>query len=310
MVMETLWQISQKINIDPRRILSNEPMSRHTTFQIGGPADIFLTVASLNELSSALSFFRGRGIPCFVLGGGSNLLVGDRGIRGAVLDLSGMRGCARIGTVIKAQAGCSVEALCEEALAGGLGGLEDFYGLPGTAGGAIFMNARCYERDFSASVNTITAMSPEGIIRTIPTAELRWAYKKSLFQPGEALDGWIILSADFQLAPADAGTVASIMRMRKTDRMMKGHYRYPSAGSLFKNNRAFGKPTGAILESLGLKGYRIGDAGIATFHANIFINYGKASARDMLTLIQTARDKARQKLGIELEPEVLMVGEF
>lgn len=310
MIMETLWQISQKINIDPRRILSNEPMSRHTTFQIGGPADIFLAIASLNELSSALSFFRGRGIPCFVLGGGSNLLVGDRGIRGAVLDLSGMRGCVRIGTVIKAQAGCSVEALCEEALAGGLGGLEDFYGLPGTAGGAIFMNARCYERDFSAPVNTITAMSPEGIIRTIPTAELRWAYKKSLFQPGEALDGWIILSADFQLAPADAGTVASIMRMRKTDRMMKGHYRYPSAGSLFKNNRAFGKPTGAILESLGLKGYRIGDAGIATFHANIFINYGKASARDMLTLIQTARDKARQKLGIELEPEVLMVGEF
>lgn len=308
--METLWQISQKINIDPRRILSNEPMSRHTTFQIGGPADIFLAIASLNELSSALSFFRGRGIPCFVLGGGSNLLVGDRGIRGAVLDLSGMRGCTRIGTVIKAQAGCSVEALCEEALASGLGGLEDFYGLPGTAGGAIFMNARCYERDFSAPISTITAMSPEGIIRTIPTAELRWAYKKSLFQPGEAMDGWIILSADFQLAPADAGTVASIMRMRKTDRMMKGHYRYPSAGSLFKNNRAFGKPTGAILESLGLKGYRIGDAGIATFHANIFINYGKASARDMLTLIQTARDKAWQKLGIELEPEVLMVGEF
>jgi len=310
MIMETLWQISQKINIDPRRILSNEPMSRHTTFHIGGPADIFLSVVSLKELSAALSLFRRHEIPYFILGGGSNLLVGDWGIRGAVLDLSGMQSCARIGTVIRAQAGCSVEALCEEALAGGLGGLEDFYGLPGTVGGAIFMNARCYERDISVQVQTITAMSPEGIIRTISTGELRWDYKKSPFQPDEALDGWIILSADFQLVPADAGTVASVMRMRKTDRMIKGHYRYPSAGSLFKNNRAFGKPTGAILESLGLKGYRIGDAGIAPFHANIFINYGKASARDMLTLIQTAQDKARQNLGIDLEPEVLMVGEF
>lgn len=310
MVMETLWQISQKINIDPRRILSNEPMSRHTTFRIGGPADVFLSVVSLNELSAALSYFREQGIPCFILGGGSNLLVGDRGIRGAVIDLSGMRGCASIGTVIRAQAGCSVEALCEEALARGLGGLENFYGLPGTAGGALFMNARCYERDISAPVQTITAMSLEGIIRTIPRSELHWDYKKSPFQPGQALDGWIILSADFQLSPADAGAVASVMRMRKTDRTMKGHYRYPSAGSLFKNNRAFGKPTGAILESLGLKGYRIGDAGIAPFHANIFINYGKASARDMLRLIQTAQDKARQNLGIDLEPEVLMVGEF
>mgnify|MGYP005837112699 CR=1 FL=1 len=308
--METLWQISQKINIDPRRILSNEPMSRHTTFHIGGPADIFLSVVSQNELSAALSLFHRQGIPCFVLGGGSNLLVGDHGIRGAVLDLSGMRGCARIDTVIRAQAGCSVEAFCEEALACGLGGLENFYGLPGTVGGALFMNARCYERDISALVQTITAISHEGIIRTIPAHELCWDYKKSPFQHGEALASWIILSADFQLTPFDACTIASVMRMRKTDRSMKGHYRYPSAGSLFKNNRAFGKPTGVILESLGLKGYRIGDAGIAPFHANIFINYGKASARDMLTLIQTAQDKARQELGIDLEPEVMMVGEF
>lgn len=308
--METLWQISQKINIDPRRILINEPMSRHTTFKIGGPADLFIPVRSQKELSSAITFFRGQGVPCFILGGGSNLLVGDRGIRGAVLDLTGMQGCMAGGSLARAQAGCTMEALCEELLACGLGGLEDFYGLPGTVGGALFMNARCYEREISALVQSITSLSPDGIIRTIDKSELHWGYKKSPFQAGESFDGWIILSADFKTVSADAPTIAAVMRMRKADRILKGHYRYPSAGSLFKNNRAFGKPSGALLESLGLKGFRLGDAGIAPFHANIFINYGHATAREMQSLIHIAQTRAREELGIELEPEVLSVGEF
>lgn len=291
-------------------------MSAHTTFRIGGPADIFVKISTRTELSLALTSFRDGGIPLFILGGGANVLVGDKGIRGAVLDLSGLAEARRsdaglaAGAGMVAGAGISIDSLCENALALGLGDLENFYGMPGSLGGAIYMNARCYEKDFREIVGDIAAISPQGEISEIGISPSHWAYKKSPFQPGGYYEGWVIAGARLRLQPGVPETIAGVMRSRKLDRTAKGHYLLPSAGSVFKNNRGFGKPTGAILDSLGLKGMRIGDAAVSTWHANIFVNLGGAKACDMRALIETAMEKAFSAYGFRLEPEVLFVGEF
>jgi UDP-N-acetylmuramate dehydrogenase len=309
--MEKLWQIVQKINIDPSRIRRAEPMSAHTTFGIGGPADFCIKIASAAELSVLLPALDDADIPWFALGGGANLLVGDKGFRGIVLDLSGLSWASRDGGRLSAGAGLSVDTLCLQALADELAGLENFYGMPGTLGGALFMNARCYEKDFCETVESIEIVSPgTGETRTVRPARSQWGYKRSPFQPGGEWAGWIVAGATFALGRGNAEEIAATMRARRLDRSAKGHYRLPSAGSMFKNNRDFGKPTGAILDSLGLRGARVGDAGISPWHANIFVNLGRASAADMRALIEMAQARAREAYGFTLEPEVLFAGEF
>lgn len=285
-------------------------MSLHTTFKIGGPADVFIKIRTVAELKDAVRMLRQEAIPYFVLGGGANILVADKGIRGVVLDISALSGIRQKGSLLEAGAGVSIDILCEDALARGLGGLENFYGMPGTLGGAIYMNARCYERDISETIAQMVALAPDGTMPTIGHDPSHWSYKHSPFQKGEAYEGWIIIGAALAMHPGDPKIIARTMRTRKLDRTAKGHYRFPSAGSMFKNNRDFGAPTGAILDSLGLKGFRIGDAGISPWHANIFINHGSASAGDMRRLIETARQRTFETFGYRLEPEVLFVGEF
>jgi UDP-N-acetylmuramate dehydrogenase len=309
--MEKLWQIVQKINIDPSRFRRGEPMSAHTTFGIGGPADFYLKIASAAELSALLPALDAADIPWLALGGGANLLVGDGGIRGLVLDLSGLAWARREGGKLSAGAGMSVDTLCLQALADELAGLENFYGMPGTLGGALFMNARCYEKDFCETVESIDIVSPAtGEARTVRPSPEQWGYKRSPFQPGGEWAGWIVAGATFALGAGNAEAIAATMRARRLDRRAKGHYRLPSAGSMFKNNRDFGKPTGAILDSLGLRGARVGDAGISPWHANIFVNFGRASAADMRALIEKAQAMALEAYGFALEPEVLFIGEF
>jgi len=285
-------------------------MSSHTTFKIGGPADLFIRISTRTELAAALRSLREQKIPLFILGGGANILVGDRGIRGVVLDLSGLAEARRTVSGLTAGAGLSIDSLCENALALGLGGLENFYGMPGSLGGAIYMNARCYEKDISEILGDIAAVSPAGDSRSLPASSCRWAYKKSTFQPGGDYEGWTIAGASLNLHAGEPETIAGVMRSRRLDRRAKGHYLLPSAGSIFKNNRDFGKPTGSILDGLGLKGMRIGDAAVSTWHANIFVNLGKATARDMRALIEIAMEKAFSAYGFRLEPEVLFVGDF
>jgi UDP-N-acetylmuramate dehydrogenase len=309
--MQKLWQIVQKINIDPRRALFDEPMRDHTTFRIGGPADIFLKINSVNELSSALKLSRDEKIPCFILGGGANLLVGDKGIRGIVLDLSGLSGMVRTSTGLCVKAGSTVDATCENALALGLGGgLADFFGMPGTLGGAIYMNARCYGRDIFELVESLTLLSPEGKVSEFSPGSAAWGYKKSPFMPGGGREGFTVVEIKLRAEPENPLAVARLMRERRADRIKKGHYRFPSAGSMFKNDRRFGEPTGVILDRLGLKGCRVGDAAISPYHANIFVNLGAATARDMRALVEKSQDLVQASLGEKPEPEVLFVGEF
>lgn len=309
--MEKLWQIVRKINIDARRVLFNEPMRNHTTFRIGGPADIFIKVTSINELSLILKTLFREGIPAFILGGGANILVGDRGIRGIVIDLADLCGMKLTATGLAIKAGSTVDMACQNSLALGLGGgLANFYGMPGTLGGAVYMNARCYGFDISEFVDSCTVISPRGDISHFLPQPSDWEYKKSPFMMGGTYEGYTIAEVNIRAYPENPLIVASIMRERRSDRVSKGHYRFPSAGSMFKNDRRFGEPTGILLDKLGLKGARIGDAAISDYHANIFINTGSATASDMRKLVELAQASLAAHLGMLPEPEVLFVGEF
>jgi UDP-N-acetylmuramate dehydrogenase len=316
----TLRDFLEKINMKAA-VSWEEPMSRHTTFKIGGPAEAFVRPEGPESAAALVAAARAEGVPLFVLGGGANLLVGDRGIRGIVLDSSSLRSVrtegAAGGALLIAGAGLSIDELCLEALAEGRGGLEDFYGMPGSVGGAVFMNARCYEREMSQVLAYVHSADAEGRVsrRPVPVArEVRdWSYKRSPYQAGGSAAGELILEAAFRVEPADddaAARIARVMRERRADREAKGHYRLPSAGSVFKNDRSLGAPTGALLDGLGLRGRRIGDAMVSLWHANIFVNAGRATAADMRSLIELAQREARERLGAELESEVLMVGEF
>lgn len=314
--MEKLWQIAQKINTEQCFVALGEPMRAHTTFKIGGPADLYVRPRSIRALAAVLRRLSNAAVPVFLLGGGSNILVGDRGIRGAVIDtglvssiypVSGPKS-GRI--LLYAMCGASVSLLCEEALARGLSGLENFYGMPGSVGGAIYMNARCYDDEISSHLDEIWHIDTLGSIQKVAAASLPWSYKRSPFMPGEALAGSTVGAATFILTPDNPQAIAARMRARLADRMQKHHFDYPSAGSMFKNNRVFGEPTGKILHELGLRGYRIGDAAISPWHANIFVNLGSATARDMRALIEYAQDVVLAARGWHLEPEVLFVGEF
>lgn len=290
-------------------------MASHCSFRIGGSADALVRPKDAEAAALLLSAASEAGVPVFVLGAGANILVGDRGIRGIVLDAGGLSAAgferdARGRALLVAGAGLSIDELCLEALCRGLGGLEDFAGMPGTVGGSVFMNARCYEREMSQVLAWVESVDAGGAVERRGLDPSQWSYKRSPYQAGGAQGGDLVVAAAFALEPADPSALATTMRSRRADREAKGHYRLPSAGSVFKNNHAFGKPSGKILDELGFRGRRIGGAAVSDWHANIFVNAGGATAKDMRSLIDLARDEARARLGIELEPEVLMVGEF
>jgi UDP-N-acetylmuramate dehydrogenase len=287
-------------------------MARHTTFRIGGPADAFVRPRTADALSALLTAVREEGVPIAVIGGGANLLVADRGVRGVVASTELLRG-ASIGRdgLLRAEAGLPVVALVRLAQESGVTGLEFAAGLPGSVGGAVYMNARCYDREFAdalESVDYIGAMAAS--VSSTAIERDSWAYKRTPFMSGGSLSGSIVVAASFRAVPGDRAAIASRMAQLEADRAAKGHFDYPSAGSLFKNNRDHGRPTGKILDELGFRGRRRGDAMVSPKHANIFVNAGGASAADMAALIEDARSAAREAFGIELETEVVMLGEF
>lgn len=324
-------------------------MAGHTTFRIGGPADAFALPRTPEALAALLGAARAGGFPAYLIGGGANLLVADAGVRGLVISTAGLGGVRELGAeppgaeppagnpgggraehgglILYAGAGASVAELVERAAERGLGGLEFAAGLPGSVGGAVYMNARCYEREFAdalAYVDYLPAatggepaggsLEPAGGGAARPARLFvergDWAYKRTPFMPGGSSAGAAVLGAAFSLRPADRAALRARMAELEADRRAKGHFDYPSAGSLFKNNRAFGRPTGKILDELGFRGLRQGDAMVSPKHANIFVNAGSATAADMIALIRRAQDAAREAFGYELEPEVVTLGEF
>ena len=301
-------------------IQKNVKISSFTSFKIGGNADIYIAPSSLEELKAALAFIQEEHIPAILLGGGSNLLIPDEGIRGAVIHTNRLNKILLVESTgklfVQAEAGALMQDLTEFCAEHGLTGLEDFAGLPGTVGGAVFMNARCYEKSISDVLVSVSALyfSEKGC--TVQEYNCRkgdWSYKQSPFQPSNkryaAIDGnrSVIVSATFGVEQGDAILIRKIMESRIADRTAKGHFKLPSAGSVFKNNHAFGKPSGQLIDEAGLRGLRIGDAQVAPWHGNFIVNTGSATAREVTELIAAIQKRVKDKTGFELEPEIIFV---
>ncbi|MDR0403557.1 MAG: UDP-N-acetylmuramate dehydrogenase [Treponema sp.] len=289
----------------------DEPMAAHTTFKTGGPADVWVRPegGAFPEYSGELILSaRKEGIPVFILGGGANIVVSENGIRGIVLDTGGYRGIRREpGDIIAVEAGAAVDDAVEFAASSGLSGLEFLAAMPGSTGGALWMNARCYEKSVSdvlAETEILDLSGPVPIRTRVPRREAEFGYKKSPFQSLDAL----ILGGRFALKKGERSKITGEMETRRLDREAKGHFRFPSAGSVFKNNRDFGKPAGKIIDELGLRGLSVGDAQVAPWHGNIIINLGNAGGSDIKALAELVRDRVRAAAGLELEYEVLFAG--
>jgi UDP-N-acetylmuramate dehydrogenase len=305
--VQTVGELLKKINIKSR-VLLDEPMRRHTSFKIGGPADAYVRVRDEEELRRLFARVSEAGLPAFILGEGANILVSDRGIRGIVLDLGDLNACRlepEAHTLI-AGAGASMSAVCEQARDWGLSGLEFAYAMPGSVGGSIWMNARCYGSSVSDRLAYVDILDENADRRRYSAAPEDFGYKRSPFQKRRA----VILAGAFRLEPGEISRIEAQMQSYKTDREQKGHFLFPCAGSVFKNNRDFGRPTGKIVDELGLKGTRVGDAGISEMHANIIINHGDARAEEVLALIELIEERVRQAFGYSLEREILLVGEW
>jgi UDP-N-acetylmuramate dehydrogenase len=290
-----------------------EPLAFRTTFKVGGPADLWIRpdAARFPECAGALlALAREEGIPVFVLGGGANLVVSDLGVRGIALDTGAWTGWEfreRGGdAALTVRAGTALDALVDAAAERGKGGLEFLAGMPGTLGGAVWMNARCVEKSISDTLTGTEIIDESGGRLTVPRKDGDFSYKKSPFQNREAL----ILSAEFRVYEREAREIRREAEALRAARKENGHYRAPSAGSAFKNNRAFGKPTGRIIDELGLRGFSIGGAAVAPWHGNFIINTGNASARDIRALVDAVTEKVRAALGFVLEPEILFVGDW
>jgi UDP-N-acetylmuramate dehydrogenase len=290
----------------------DEPMSAHTTFRVGGPADLWLRPeGELFPFFAGLLLVRAReaGFPVFILGGGANLVVSDRGIRGIVLDTGGWTGIRREGGGLRVKSGASLDEITEYAAPRGLSGLEFLAGMPGTLGGAVWMNARCYEKSLSdvlAETEVLVIEDGKAEKRRVARRPGDFGYKRSPFQGGDEL----ILAATLLTGAGEPEKIRREMAEHREDRERKGHYRYPSAGSVFKNNRNFGKSTGQIIDELGLRGLRAGGARIAPWHGNIIINTGDASAADIRSLTDLAAARVKAERGLELEREILFAGEW
>ncbi|NTV88972.1 MAG: UDP-N-acetylmuramate dehydrogenase [Clostridiales bacterium] len=285
-------------------VRKNEPMSAHTSFKIGGPADLLVIPENSGIVAEVVRYCRKSGIPVFVMGNGTNLVVRDKGIRGVVIKLlDNLRSCSVEGTRIKADAGILLSKVSKIALEYGLEGLEFAEGIPGTLGGAVVMNAGAYTGDMSGVVEEIEYLDRLGNIRTLGKDELGFGKRTSF----ALRDGGIVLGAVLKLEAGDRSVIKDRMDNFCEQRREKQPLEYPSAGSVFK--RPEGAYAGKLIQDCGLKGCRRGDAEVSEKHSGFIINRGKADAADVEELIRHIQETVGNKFGIELQTEIRIVGE-
>lgn len=286
-------------------VLTDEPMKQHTTFKIGGPADYFLVPETGEEVGEIIKICRKTDTPYFILGNGSNLLVGDGGYRGAVIQVyRNMSAVTVEGTTITAQAGALLSAVAAAAKNASLTGFEFAGGIPGTVGGAAVMNAGAYGGEMKDVLVEVTVMDAEGKIFAIPAEKLELGYRTSVIKKA----GYIVLEAKIRLKEGDQEAIRERMKELTIQRTTKQPLEYPSAGSTFK--RPEGYFAGKLVMDSGLRGYQIGGARISEKHCGFVINAGDATAKDVRTLMDNVRDIVYEKYGVTLEPEVKFLGEF
>ncbi len=281
------------------QVVCQEPLKDHTTYQIGGIADYFISVYNQQSLRELITVLKETNTDWLVLGNGSNVLINDAPFHGVVISLRPyFNQFSFSDTLLEAQAGCSLIALSQEALSRSLSGLEFAAGIPGSIGGGIYMNAGAYLSDLSNLLEDVTILQDDKIV-TLPAQALDFTYRHSIFQSHK---DWIILSARFRLHPGQYEKIKDLMDSRRARRMVSQPLSSPCAGSVFRNppNHYAWK----IIESLGLRGIRYGGARISPIHANFIVNEGNATAKDVDTLIRLIQEQAYKVFGVRLITEV------
>jgi UDP-N-acetylmuramate dehydrogenase len=286
------------------KVLENEPLANHTTWKIGGPADVFVIPKDKASLIRAVQTLHPLRVPWKPIGRGSNLLVRDRGLRGVVFKVSDVLDHLRFeGNKVYVGAGYSFIKLALMASREGLTGLEFAGGIPGNVGGAVYMNAGAHGSEISRILKQAEVLLETGELATYSAKELEFSYRTSKLQSSQT----IVLEVVFELEHGDRMQIASAMAKHKDRRRLTQPLQLPCAGSVFRNPQ--NDHAGRLIESAGLKGYRIGGAEVSTQHANFIVNIGQASAQDVLTLMEHVQSVIAEKFGVKLVPEVLVVGE-
>ena len=297
---------NQLINcIDKERVLVDEPMKQHTTFRVGGNADYFVMPQSPEEVKSIVALCKEADMPYYILGNGSNLLVGDKGYRGVIIQIYKEMNHIRIdGDKVIAQAGALLSRVGTATLEAELTGFEFAAGIPGTVGGAVFMNAGAYGGEMKDIIANATVLTQDGDIVTINKEDLELGYRTSVI----AKKGYVVLEAEYQLQKGDKEAIRARMDELKVQRVTKQPLEYPSAGSTFK--RPEGHFAGKLIQDAELRGYRVGGAQVSEKHCGFVINKDQATAADIQELMRQVSDKVMQEFGVKLEPEVKTLGEF
>ena len=280
----------------------DEPMCLHTTFRIGGPSSLFINVRKIDALREVIKILRGKEVKMFILGRGSNVLFADKGYEGAVVSLTMLDRIIVEDQTLTAQAGALVTNAAKRALQSSLTGMEFLYGIPGTCGGGVFMNAGAYGGEMADIVRETTYLDLDDLeIKTISNEEHLFGYRQSIFRKG----GKVILQTSFSLKKGDMAQIGNEMKELMKRRLSKQPLDYPSAGSVFK--RCEGRFTGQMIEEAGLKGKTVGGAQISDKHAGFIINKGNATASDVLELINLVKKTVLNTHGAKLECEVIYV---
>lgn len=285
-------------------IRTEEPMSKHTTFRIGGAAEVF-AAPDARELPQLLAMAKGADVPVTVIGNGSNLLVGDRGIAGLVIEIGERMSEVRIeGTILVAGAGALLSKAAQTAAAAGLGGLEFAAGIPGSVGGAVVMNAGAYGGEMKDVLQSVKVLTEEGELLSLAAAELELGYRHSCVPERK----YIVVEATMELSAKPEEEIRACMAELRAKRVEKQPLEYPSAGSTFK--RPEGYFAGKLIMDAGLRGYTVGGAQVSEKHCGFVINKGGATAADVRQLMQDVHDRVKEQFDVELEPEVKMIGSF
>ena len=291
--------------IGEAKVLVNEPMASHTTFRIGGPADYFVMPETVEELRDILALCKEEGLPYFILGNGSNLLVGDKGFRGVVIQLyKNFDGLSIEGTRVTAKSGAMLIRVAKEAGKAGLTGLEFASGIPGTIGGAMVMNAGAYGGEMKDVVTAVTVLTKDGDIKTLTGSEMNFRYRGSVVED----EGYIVLETVMELKEGNLEEIQARIDELSLQRRTKQPIEYPSAGSTFK--RPEGYFAGKLIQDTNLRGYQVGGAQVSEKHCGFVINAGGATAADVMQLMQDVSDEVNAQFGVTLEPEVKRIGEF
>lgn len=290
--------------VPKENILENEPMSRHTTFKVGGEASCFVKIQTKKQLAQIVKYLNLVEREYFILGNGSNLLVGDKGYKGIILDMTQMNQIEVEGTRIVAQAGALVPLVARTACEHGLSGLEFAAGIPGTVGGAVVMNAGAYEGEMKQIVTNVTVVSAQGEELVFDNDTMEFSYRYSSVRNSP----FVVVEVEFALQSGETGEIKAKMEDFNARRRDKQPLNYPSAGSTFK--RPEGHFAGKLIMDAGLRGYRIGGAQVSEKHCGFIINDGTACAADIKDLMEEVVQCVKHKMNVELEPEVILLGDF